>query len=105
MDAGPTDSVEIYLEPDGVVVVGGEFDLAGIEIFEAVTEPLRDGPSDVSIDLSRCTFIDSTALHAIVRFSRTSGDRDVVLLRPSAHVRRVMGLVGLDGREGIRIER
>ncbi len=80
-----------------VVRVVGDFDLSTIEIFEAELEPsLTEGL--VVIELSGCTFLDSSALRTLVRAQRRVGEAGgrLVLVAPSQPARRVLDIATLD---------
>jgi anti-anti-sigma factor len=75
---------------DGVVVMSGELDassVAALEAFLGRTSPLR-------LDLSQISFIDSTALHVLVRHQQRLGP-DFAIVETSDVVRRLFHLTGL----------
>jgi anti-sigma B factor antagonist len=77
--------------------VAGELDLAASSDLCAALTDFVDGGSDVMIDLSGVTFIDSTALAVLVRAhtdSVAAGGR-LIVTNPSPVVVRVLHLVGL----------
>jgi anti-sigma B factor antagonist len=63
---------------DGIVVkLRGELDLGGAEpLAGAMLSAIRNG-SNVSVDLSELTFIDSSGLSAFVRAGRLAREQDV----------------------------
>lgn len=78
--------------PDGVLLAGGELDLAAVD-------DLRDclaDPTVVAVDLAAVTFIESCVLGALVvaHQERVGG---LTLRRPSTRVRRVLDVSGLGG--------
>jgi anti-sigma B factor antagonist len=82
-----------------VVAVGGEVDLyTAPELERALAGPLAEGTARLVVDLSEATFVDSTALHVILRaarqLDRESGELIVVVPDPS--VRKVFEITGLD---------
>lgn len=90
-------------EQDGTshLLLFGEFDLAGIQQFEAVLGKLEaSAPPIVVVDLSGLDFMDSSGLRALVmadqRASR-AGRRFAIVPGPPA-VRRVFEITQLDGR-------
>jgi len=89
-------------ERDGarVIAVAGEFDLGGATAFrEARFEAFGDdGP--VIVDLTDCTFIDSTGIACVIRtFERADRTgRPFALVASVFHVRRVLELVGIPNR-------
>ena len=93
----------VRADPEGVLWLAGEFDLAAIDAFEAAVGVVLDAQRDLVLDLSELTFLDSTGIRAfLVVAGQVSGG--VILRRPTQAVRRVLGLVGIDGHLGIRIE-
>jgi anti-sigma B factor antagonist len=80
-----------------VVHVSGDFDLSTVPSFEAELEP-SVAAKLVVIDLAGCTFIDSSALRALVnarrRVAETGGT--LGLVAPSQPARRVLQVAALD---------
>jgi anti-sigma B factor antagonist len=87
-----------------VVSVRGEIDLAtGPALERALFELPDDGVASVIVDLTDCSFIDSTGLHLLTRTQRRfdrSGGR-VAVVSANRSVLRVFGLTGLDRRLAI----
>jgi anti-anti-sigma factor len=96
------------------VTLGGDHDVASLD---AVDDAFRVAGAgrDLLVDLSACTFIDSTIIKLLLRTRRTlevSGARFELVIdpTPSGHVARVAALMGIgevipthDSRsEGIR---
>ncbi|WP_249998942.1 STAS domain-containing protein [Actinoplanes sp. M2I2] len=78
--------------------VRGEVDLTNREAFEMTIERMVDTRDDLSIDLSKLTFIDGAGLRTLARAAYRL-DRQGRLLRldkPSPHLRRLFALVGLE---------
>ena len=82
------------------VVVTGDLDLATVPGLRARLEAaLARRPACVQVDLSGCTFLDCSAVDLLVAV-RDAARRDgvvLVLVRPSRPVRRLLGLLDLDG--------
>jgi anti-sigma B factor antagonist len=81
-----------------VVALAGDFDLSGVEQFRSCIEELIgscDGP--LVVDLGDVTFIDSTALSALLEMRRLVGreHRELRLQRISAFTARLLELTGL----------
>ena len=93
---------DMRTDPEGVVWLSGEVDLAVVPRLLAAADDLH-GRHELVIDLSEVTFIDSSGIRAIVQLSRKVWC-PTVLRNPSRPVQRVLELVGLDGHGGIRIE-
>lgn len=93
----------VRADPEGVLWLAGEFDLAAIDAFQAAVDAVLDAQRELVLDLSELTFLDSTGIRAfLIVAEHVSGG--VVLRRPTQAVRRVLALVGIDGHLGIRIE-
>jgi anti-anti-sigma factor len=77
-----------------VVTVAGEIDLANAASLEAVVDRLVEArPRRVTFDLHRLDFMDSSGLAVLVRCAARVPE--VVVLHPSANVRRVIEVSGL----------
>lgn len=93
---------EVAVEDEGgtiVVCPEGELDLAVADSFRReLQDAVRAADRAVHVDLAAVTFIDSTALAALVDAWRQAAERSVVLcvLRPAPNVRRVLAITGLD---------
>jgi anti-anti-sigma factor len=78
----------------------GELDIEGAPVARRV---LRDacaaGPHTIVLDFGGLTFMDSSGVHMIVEAHRrlSADDRELVIARPPAHVRRLLELCGLTG--------
>lgn len=93
----------VRADPEGVLWLAGEFDLAAIDAFQAAVDAVPDAQAELVLDLSELTFLDSTGIRAfLVVAGQVSGG--LILRRPTQTVRRVLDLVGIDGHLGIRIE-
>jgi anti-anti-sigma factor len=83
-----------------VLVFRGELDMASApEAFEILIAAIREG--DVVIDASELSFIDSSGIRSLVEAQREANrgigaDRVVSVRNPSAPVRRVLEVTGLD---------
>lgn len=82
-----------------VVSVRGEVDLAtGPEFERALGAVPEDGVESVIVDLTDCSFMDSTGLHLLTRTQRrfdSAGGR-VAVVSANRTMLRVFGLTGLD---------
>ena len=86
---------------DGRAVIGlrGEIDAASAPELRAVAAGLIDeGHADVVLDLRDVAFMDSTGLGEFVTVMKQLQDRGGVLTltAPTAHVRRMLAISGLD---------
>ena len=87
-------NVEIYR--DGTLLLQGELDIATVQdLQDKIDEVLVQG-TPVVMDLNQLTFLDSSAIHCLVRTWKASG-HPVVLRNASRSVRRILALS--DGRD------
>jgi anti-anti-sigma factor len=96
--------LKIETREDGdvaVIALAGEFDLAGVEKFEAAFAKLEAGaPGTLVVDLGELNFMDSSGLRSLVmadQRARKAGRRLAIVPGPPA-VRRVFEITQLDGR-------
>jgi anti-sigma B factor antagonist len=80
-----------------VIHVTGDLDLSTIDAFDAELEQLLESERLV-IELAQCTFIDSSALRALVRAQKlvTRAGGELALVAPSQPARRVLEIATLD---------
>ena len=90
---------------DGVFCLSGEFDMAGVETFTRQMAALLGDQGEVVLDLAGVTFMDSTAIGAILALAQRVGGRGFILRYPQAEVARVFDIVRLGEVPGIYIER
>jgi anti-anti-sigma factor len=71
---------EIATSSVGRISLSGELDLATVEQLDAALAPavMEGGP--VTLDVSKVTFMDSSALHSILKAAQSLGDRGCVLV-------------------------
>jgi anti-sigma B factor antagonist len=97
---GGTSSFELENVIDGTrttVILTGEIDMLTAPDLEAVVRPLCGGPSEVVLDLSRVTFVDSTALRTIIsaqQLCARAGSRLSLVPGPE-QVQRVFEITGM----------
>ena len=96
----------ITLGSDGdrpTILVAGEFDMAATADFAALAGSVRDAStfSTLVVDLSRCEFIDSSAIAALMRARH---DGPVALAGMNGRVARTLELSGMAQAEGILLE-
>lgn len=94
------------LDPPGTatIALAGDYDTANAaSITDQVSAALTAGAGSVSIDAAQVTFMDSTALSALVQSLRLCGAAGVplALARPSHRVVRILQLGGLADAFGI----
>jgi len=84
-----------------LVTLRGELDVyaASAELEELLAECMESA-CHLLLDMSQVGFIDSTVIALLVRVQRglSASRRRLVLLNPSANVRRLLELTGLDQR-------
>lgn len=81
-------------------VLEGEIDFATASSMQAKVTAAREREqsSRLIMDLSRVTFMDSSGLRSILQLQRECSDADggLVLCGPTAEVRKILTLTGLD---------
>lgn len=92
-------SVEVREEADATIVAAtGELDLSSCGILAEALEGLN-GASCVVVDLSRCTFIDSSGLAVLVRYANQSEEiQQTLRVRVSQQIRRIFDITRLAER-------
>lgn len=81
------------------VTVSGDIDLAAYPVFEAEAQTWIDGLTDVVVDCSGVTFMDSMGISVLVHLMRgvTEAGYDFALAAPSVPVTGVLQLAGVQG--------
>jgi anti-sigma B factor antagonist len=82
-----------------VVVVCGELDIAtSPEVRELLADATTDKAQPLVIDLTRCDFIDSTGLAALLHGAKPAqnGESRVAIVSPGGDVRRMLELTAID---------
>src|SRR5437763_15452273 len=88
----------------GQLSLAGEFDLAGIEHFEAAIDRLEAGdPPAIVIDLSALTFMDSSGLRALVMADQRAHNagRRIAIVPGQPSGRRGLQITQFDGTHAI----
>lgn len=79
----------VLLQPSGVLLLRGELDLATVQdLQDAIDEILVPG-EPIILDLAQLTFLETSAIHCLIRNGAKSG-HPVVLRNASAGVRRIL---------------
>jgi len=103
MSAVPNFRIETIETESGITIkLGGELDTATSDAVTARFEQLAAGPpaSDLVLDLSDVSFIDSTGMRAIILIERSARERDVALtiVSPPAALTDLLAVTGLTNR-------
>ena len=97
--------IDTNLEEDTLAVkLVGEFDMGSIGEFRAALEGASEQWRCAEIDLRDLVFMDSSGLQELVRLNNRAHERnlEVVLIKPSAPVMRLLELTGLQSHFTIR---
>ena len=97
----------VGLDGFGAVRFSGEMDMAtSPALVEAVAGLDLPEADRVVVDLSECTFIDSSGIHALLRAGFIAQERGttLVLRSPGPGILRLLDLVGLDGEAPFVVE-
>jgi anti-sigma B factor antagonist len=88
-----------------VIALKGELCLSTVDLVsEPLSNSITSGAASIVVDLTHCTFIDSTGLEALAlaswNLAATNGDRPVgpklLVACPPGEVRRILDLTGID---------
>ena len=96
--------LEGHADDDGVLWLAGDIDLAATDDFLRLTRASVDGQREFVLELSGVSFLDSSGIRAVVALARELDGRGLVLRNPADNVRKVLRLVDVVGRDGIRVE-
>lgn len=102
--APPDGTLTVDPDPDGVLRVRGEIDLASVPRLEQAIAAVDPGAGPVVLDLSEVTFFDCSGLRVFSDFANRSAESSLVLRSPSTFVERVIRLVGFDPHPGIVLQ-
>jgi anti-anti-sigma factor len=84
------------------ILLEGELDLASKDLFAEAVGSLLGQRGEVTVDLERLEFMDSSGLRAVILASRQA--ESMVLRRPRGQVSELFRLCDLDRLENVRIE-
>jgi len=83
-----------------VVAARGEIDLyTAPELERALSGPAKKGARQLVVDLSGASFVDSTALHLLLRAARQVEEEEegeMIVVVPDRNVRKVFEITGFD---------
>jgi anti-sigma B factor antagonist len=86
-------------------VLRGELDAATAVKLTTEVEPVTREPGDVELELSGLSFCDSTGLRALLQLAKGLDGKGVLVLRnPTANLRRLLEITGVEGRANLRAE-
>ena len=91
-------------DDDGVLWLAGDFDLAATDDFRRLSRASVDGQREFVLELSGVSFLNSSGIRAVVALARELDGRGLVLRNPAENVRKVLRLVDVVGRDGIRLD-
>lgn len=89
---------------DGVLRLSGELDLATDEDLLIAFRSGSNYGSEVILDLSELTFIDTTGICAFVTIAQEASPRGVVLRSPRRNVRKLIEITRLEDSAGVRVD-
>lgn len=82
--------------PRGEILhVLGEIDLANAEEFQTAILEMAGGNGEAVIDLTACTYTDSSGLRSLVAAHKALGDRLRVVIPKGGSVHRIFEITGL----------
>jgi anti-anti-sigma factor len=89
--------IVVRMDDDAVVLdVSGEFDLGEVDTFWSCLQDVNATTGTLVVDLGDVTFIDSSAIAALLKARRSLAEQDRELrLQHTAPVRRIFELAGL----------
>jgi anti-anti-sigma factor len=85
---GPT-GFFVLLQPSGALLLRGELDLATVQDLEDAIDEIMVPGQPIILDLAQLTFLETSAIHCLIRTGARSGHA-VVLRNASAGVRRIL---------------
>jgi len=85
------------------VTLSGEFDMGAVAAFRSAVEGAPEPWKRAAIDMNDVVFMDSAGLQELWRLKNRARERDleVVLVRPSVPVMRLLELTGLESHFSI----
>jgi anti-sigma B factor antagonist len=93
-----------HADDDGVLWLAGDIDLAATDDLLRLARASVDGQREFVLELSGVSFLDSSGIRAVVALARELDGRGLVLRNPADNVRKVLRLVNVVGRDGIRLD-
>jgi anti-sigma B factor antagonist len=97
-EAGVRLTTDLLEDGTVVVVVEGEIDLNTADKFESALAEAFAASTSTLVDLTDCTFLDSSALRVLVNANKhLDGAGPLSLVIPESHVLKVFQITHLDG--------
>ena len=94
---------DVVTGDDGVVWLSGELDMAQTDRFAEATSTLVDGQSEIVLELSQLTFLDSSGIRAVLALA-SQHSRTVILRNPHPNVLKVLSISGVGELATVLIE-
>ncbi len=97
--------IETEAEGDTLnVTLSGEFDLGAVAAFRKAVEDAPEPWQLTAVDMHDVVFMDSSGLQELLRLNNRARERglELVLVRPSVPVMRLLELTGLESHFAIR---
>lgn len=88
-----------------LVALAGEVDISTVgQLYEQLAALQREGVQHVALNMAEVTFIDSTGLSVLVSLHKRmeSMEGELIVFSPSAELRRLLQIAGLDHYLNIR---
>ena len=79
-----------------VLVVTGELDIGSADGFACAIQERTNGNLPLVVDLSECTYLDSTILNVLIRSAHTAPGRIGIVVPSTARIRRIFNIAGLE---------
>lgn len=90
MSISRQDMFTVRSDSTGALVLTGELDVATIQQLQDKIDEVMVPGQPIVLDLAELTFLDTSAMHCLVKTFETTG-RPVVLLNASRSLRRILG--------------
>lgn len=90
MSISRQDMFTVRSDSTGALVLTGELDVATIQQLQDKIDEVVVPGQPIVLDLAELTFLDTSAMHCLVKTFETTG-RPVVLLNASRSLRRILG--------------
>ena len=98
-----TEQVEVLRYTASLYFMRGEFDLSTDELLRDSLEAWTHDGGPLTIDMSQVTFIDSTAVHALLGALKTAPSGCLILHGPERGVARTLRILGVNAISGVHV--